>query len=355
MKNHLKIVATGVMLALGGISHAQDIHFSQFYENSILRNPALTGIFSGDFKIGIDDRTQWASITPFSTVAASAETRILVSHNVPDYISIGLGAYYDKAGSINFTSTEVYPAIAYNKAMNDKHNSYLSVGFAGGYLSRSVDMSKMTFSSQYLINTGYSSSNPSGEIAPFSSLQAFDLGAGVSFNSSIDQENRANYYLGASVYHINRPKEIFNGGYNDVRLPMKWQFSGGINLVLSNKISLALHANVSQQQPYMETLAGGMLTYHAQTPGLPSIFAISLGAFYRVQDAVIPTIKIDYDNVSVGFSYDATNSSLANGGTGASASEISLYIRGKYAHKTNPRDGVMCPRFESEIYYPFHD
>jgi len=356
MRNFIKIFTTGVILGVGSISHAQDIHFSQFYENSILRNPALTGIFSGDYKVGVDYRNQWAEITsPFSTVSATAETRILTNRALGDYLSIGLGAYYDKAGSISFTSEEIYPALAYNKALNDKHNSYLSVGFTGGYLSRSVDQSKMTLSSQYLPGYGYSSSNPSGEVAPFNSLHAFDIGAGVSLNSSLDLENRVNYYVGASLYHINRPTEVFNGGYTQVRLPMKWQFSGGINFVLTNKISLALHGNFSDQAPSTESIFGGMITFHGSTPGMPSIFALSLGAFYRVQDAIIPTVKVDYSNVSFALSYDATNSSLVNGGTSTSATEFSIYVRGRYAHRTNPRDGVMCPRFESEIYYPFNN
>ncbi|MBC7554821.1 MAG: PorP/SprF family type IX secretion system membrane protein [Taibaiella sp.] len=353
MKNFLKIVTAGLLLGFGTKAVAQDIHFSQFYENSILRNPALTGIFSGDFKVGVNYRDQWASVAnPFRTVAATAETRILTNRAVGDYLSIGLGAYYDKAGSIGFTSQEIYPAIAFNKAMSDQHNSYLSVGFTFGYLSRFVDMSKMTLSSQ-VVNGVYSSSNPSGENAPFKSLHNFDMGAGVSLNSSIGLENKANYYLGASLYHINRPTQIFNGGYSTVKLPMKLQFNAGVNFIMSEKFSLALHANYSNQNPYTETIAGGYLTFHSVTPGLPSIFAFSFGGFYRVQDAFIPVVKLDYSNVSLGISYDVTNSSLATSTGGTSATEISLYIRSKYTHKTNPRDGVMCPRFEAEIYSPF--
>lgn len=355
MKKFFKIGTVGVALAMALNASAQDIHFSQFYENSILRNPALTGIFSGDFKAGVDYRSQWASISsPFTTVAATAETRIIANRAVGDYVSIGLGAYYDKAGSISFSSQEIYPAIAYNKALNDKHNTYLSVGFTGGYLNRSVDMSKMKFSSQWDWNSGYSSYNASGENAVFKSLHAFDLGAGVSWNSSIGLQNKANYYLGASVYHINRPTENFNGGYSTVRLPMKWQFNAGINLVMSDRFSLALHANQSNQTPYKETLIGGLLTFHGITPGMPSIFAFSFGGFYRLNDAYIPVVKIDYSNVSVGVSYDVTSSNLGTSVTGTSATEISVYIRSKYSHSVDPRDGVMCPRFESEIYAPFN-
>ena len=42
MKKYLGIL---LLLPLALKMEAQDIHFSQFYENSIMRNPALTGIF----------------------------------------------------------------------------------------------------------------------------------------------------------------------------------------------------------------------------------------------------------------------------------------------------------------------
>ena len=89
--------------------------------------------------------------------------------------------------------------------------------------------------------------------------------------------------------------------------------------------------------------------------GLPSIFAFSFGCFYRYQDAIVPTIKIDYKDVAIGISYDVVTSSLitSTAVSTANATEISLYIRGNYNHKKNPRDGVMCPRFEDLNNYNF--
>jgi len=145
MKRFLTGLSISALLGASICSNAQDIHFSQFYENSILRNPALTGIFSGDYKFGVDDRSQWGGVTtPYSTVMLSGETRILVNRDIGDYISFGMVVTYDKAGSINFTSTQIYPAISYNKALDDKHHTYLSVGLTGGYINRSVDQSLMT-------------------------------------------------------------------------------------------------------------------------------------------------------------------------------------------------------------------
>ena len=355
MKRFLTSLSVGAMLGLCVNSNAQDIHFSQFYENSILRNPALTGIFSGDYKFGIDYRSQWSSVsTPYSTVMMSGETKILVNREIGDYISFGLAATYDKAGTISFTSTQLYPAISYNKALEDRHNSYLSVGFTGGYISRSVDQSKMTFSSQY-INGNYDPGNPTGEIAPFKSLHNYDIGAGVSLNSSVDQSGIFNYYLGAGAFHINAPTETFNGSDVLVKLPIKWDFNAGFHTSFSPQFGFTGHFDYSLMQPYQEMVFGGMFTYRAVPIGLPSIFAFSFGAMYRYQDAIIPVVKIDYKDISFGFSYDVTGSSLVNGTTvsTAGATEISLYVRGEYLHRKNPRDPVMCPRFEDLNNYRF--
>jgi type IX secretion system PorP/SprF family membrane protein len=347
MKRYLTILSAGLFLSIG--SYGQDIHFSQFYENEIFHNPGLTGIFSGDYKAGIDYRSQWGSVTtPFTTTMVSAETRILVARDIGDYISFGFALTYDKAGSISFTSEQVYPAIAYNKALGDLHNTYLSVGLTGGYIARSVDMTLMTFSSQY-VNSSYSANNPTGETSTFKGLHNYDVGTGISLNSSLDRNSRFNYYIGAAVYHVNSPRESFSGIGASTNLPMKWEFNGGIHLPISDNFSFTVQANYSVQQPYQEFIFGGLFTWRPVPVGMPNIFAFTFGLQARYQDAIIPTFKIDYKNTAIGFSYDINNSSLgSSAGTGTGASEITLYVRGKYNHKKNPNDPLMCPRFEDD-------
>jgi len=63
MKPILKYYLSFLGLALCFSAGAQDIHFSQFFETPLLRNPALAGIFTGDVRIQAVYRTQWASVT----------------------------------------------------------------------------------------------------------------------------------------------------------------------------------------------------------------------------------------------------------------------------------------------------
>ncbi len=332
---------------------AQDIHFSQFYENAILRNPALTGIFTGDYKVGVNYRTQWSNIAvPFQTVLASAETRVLVNKEVGDYLSFGFTATYDKAGSISFNTMQIYPAVNFNKSLEDKHHSYLSVGFTAGYIQRSIDMSKATFSSQF-VNGGYSADNISGENLNNNTLQNYDLGAGVSLNSSAGENNNLNYYLGIAAYHIAKPKHSFDGSDYLARLNTRWSGNAGMKWTIQKTYVITAHGNLDMQQPYQEIIYGGTIGWqnaaYIVSGKNTKFFALHAGCFARHGDALIPTVRIDYTQYSVLFSYDMNNSSLNQASRGTSGYEVSLYLRGKYRGDKKRTYNYACPRF-GDIY-----
>ena len=337
-------IAAAVLLT-GSTLKAQDIHFSQFYENAILRNPALTGIFSGDYKAGVNYRTQWGNISnPFQTVMVSAESRIMVNKELHDYLSFGACISYDHAGSIDFNSIQITPAVNYNKRLYDGHASYLSVGFAGSYIQRSVDPNKMTLDNQY-VNGGYVSSASTGETMAFQQITHYDVSAGVSFNSSAGANNQIVYYIGGAAYHVTKPKEAFNPGENFIRLSAKYTGSAGVNIRLNSLVGLMATANYTNQAPYQETIFGGLLSYR-QAIGASRLVAIHGGCFFRVGDALIPTVKVDYNTYSFTASYDATTSSLKPALSSKGGWEFSVYIRGRYKHFMDRMD---CPHFEQEM------
>jgi type IX secretion system PorP/SprF family membrane protein len=340
-----KLITAALCIMSVTAAYAQDIHFSQFYENAIIRNPGLTGIFSGDVKGGINYRTQWNQISvPFTTVLASAEYRKQISEETGDCASFGLTATYDKAGTINFASMQIYGAAAYNKALEDVHGSYLTLGFAGGYIQRTIDISKATFSSQYQSGS-YSSSNANGENMSFSNISNFDLGAGISLNSTAGAKHNVNYYIGASAYHILKPKQTFDDKNAYTRLSTRWSGNLGIKTQFTNQFGMVIHANYSNQNPYQELIFGGLVSYKLLDQNLLQ-FTFYAGTFYRFKDAFIPTVKCDWKTYSVTFSYDVNNSGLKTASNTMGGFEISLYARGVFK-KENLTESTKCPRFEN--------
>ncbi|MEO6830601.1 MAG: PorP/SprF family type IX secretion system membrane protein [Chitinophagaceae bacterium] len=351
----MKRILTSILLSfLAFAGKAQDIHFSQFYENAILRNPALTGIFSGDYKVGVNYRTQWGNISnPFQTTIVSAESRILVNREQADYLSYGLCVSYDHAGDINFNSLTVTPAVNYNKSLNDAHASYLSAGFAVGYIQRSVDPSKMTLDNQYLYGF-YDPNAPTGEKLTFQNIHHFDVSAGLSFNSTFGENSEVAYYIGAAAWHITRPRESFNGNENFIRLNPKFTGNIGIRIRLSPEFGFSLLGNYANQNPSEETIFGGLLSWRTTVANAPKPFMFSFGCFARLQDAIIPTIKIDYGLYAFTMSYDVTTSSLKPSLNSNGGYEFSVYIRGKLPKKDNNLDKVRCPQFEQNTNSGFY-
>ncbi len=343
MKKYLLLITCFV--SLWGSSYAQDIHFSQFYENNIMRNPALTGIFSGDYKVGANYRTQWSNISvPFQTLLFSAETRVLVNKSVGDYFSFGVTGTYDKAGTINFNSMQIYPAINYNKSLEDRRNSYLSVGFAGGYIQRTIDFSQATFSSQY-VNGAYSSENISGEDLNNVSIQNYDISAGISLNSSFGPQNIVNYYLGFAAYHLNKPQHTFQEDNPLVVLRTKYNASAGFSWTLTKEFGITSHWNYTKQGNYTEVIGGGFVSWKNPSE-IASNFKLYAGAFFRFGDAIIPTVKMDYHVYSITFSYDVNSSALRTASSGAGGYELSLFVKGSYKKSRQTPGGVPCPRFD---------
>ncbi len=319
---------------------AQDIHFSEFYLAPIINNPALTGVFNEDFKAGVMYRSQWNAVTePFTTSLIDLEAKFRVNE-VNDYVSIGLMGYSDKAGSIGFQTTGFYPAINYSKSLDDKYTSYLSFGFTGGFIQRNMDISKMTFDEQY-VNGNYDPSSGTGEQMLNNKISYWDLGAGITFNSSFDMDNKANYFLGGAAYHFTTPKNsVFGDPASSLKI--RWVFNSGINYEIDQAYSILLYANVMVQHPYREIIPGGLGKWTIQGHSNDPPFSLYLGAFYRVGDAIIPTLRLTYKKTTLGMSYDVNNSSLQDATKTQGGFEISLFFSGS---TIGVADQHLCPRF----------
>lgn len=338
MKRKAVIQSFFALLAIGCCSqvsvHAQDIHFSQFFEAPLWRNPSLAGIFTGDIRVQTVYRDQWNSVTnAYRTGSVNAEYKIPVGKS-NDFLTTGMQILYDRAGTIGWTSAHVLPVLNYHKSLSTESNRYLSLGFMGGWVQRRFDPSKVTTNSQY-------GGGGIGENFSNARYNYLDGSVGISYNSNLNYNPGNNYFIGAAYHHFNRPNNSFYRNSN-IELYPKWVFSGGLRFSVSDNAYITVQADQTMQGGFSETVAGAMCGLKLGDDMDNPAYTIHAGGFLRWNDALIPAIKLDYNPFSVSLSYDVNISKLKPSSYGRGGVELSVSYSG---FRKDKGEYLLCPRF----------
>ncbi len=342
--NRIQMLVCWVLLMAVSLgAKGQDMHFSQFFEAPLQRNPSLAGIFQGDIRIQSVFRTQWASVTvPYKTGSLAIDYKQPVGGG-DDFLTMGMQVLYDRAGTAALTTTSVMPAINYHKAIGGYKNKYLALGFMGGWVQRRFDRSKITTNNHFDGN-GYNPSLGDGETFVNSSFSYLDGSVGMSFNSSIAEKSSDNYFIGVAYHHFNRPKNSFYKN-PDVELQAKIVVSTGVRFTLNETSYFTIQGDYTKQGPSSQTIAGALYSYKLGEDIENPQYTIHFGGFLRVKDAFIPVVKLDCRPFSFAFSYDATVSQLKTASQGRGALEFSLTYAGFLDRDNSSRNAVLCPKF----------
>lgn len=343
LKSGLQVLA---LLGAGTMAAAQDIHFSQFYETSTLRNPALTGIYNGDYRFGVMYRNQWSSISaPFQTATAQAELKRQIGDR-QDFFGIGILGFYDKTGSINLNTISGNLALSYNKNLNEEHSTFVSIGIMAGYLQRSYDPTKITLGSQYIPGSGYDPGNPSGETFTNTKMNQMDFGLGLNYTTNTGADNKTNFAVGAAAYHLTKPESNFYGSLAGVRQDMRFNLNVSGNWLMDDMWSFQGQGNLMLQGAYREVIIGGLVgrANGASNADGENTLVLYGGLMYRVQDAIIPVVKIDFNDLALAFSYDMNVSKLNAASKLRGGFEISLFKTGLLSDPQRGFSSTVCPR-----------
>lgn len=328
------IIFSLLTLGCNALVSGQDIHFSQFFEAPLLRNPSLAGIFTGDIRIQTVYRDQWNSMTDaFKTFSLNGEYKMPVGKG-SDFLTTGLQILHDRAGTVSWVSTHVLPALNFHKSLSNDKNRYLSLGFMGGFVQRSFDRSKMTTNSQY-------DGMGDGEIFLKPLYSYLDVSVGMSYNSQIGENPNNNFFVGAAYHHLNKPKNSFYRNAS-AELEPKWVGSAGVRLAVTPISYLTIQADHSKQGQFMETVGGALYGIKIGDDWDKPLYTIHGGAFLRWNDALIPVIKLDYAPFSASFSYDVNLSKLKTSSYGRGGFELSISYIGFINREI---ESLNCPRF----------
>ncbi len=322
---------------LAGGSQAQDMHFSQFFEAPLLRNPSLAGIYTGDMRVQAIYRDQWNSVTSaYKTGSLNAEYKAPIGR-ASDFITVGIQVLHDRAGTASLTSTHFMPALNYHKSLSENANRYLSLGFMGGLVQKRIDRTKLETNSSF-------EGMGDGEGALAGQYSYFDGAVGLSFNSQLDENDENNFFVGAAYHHFTRPKDSY---YNDPNseLPTKVVVSSGVRFSVTPFSYLTLQADYSKQADFNELIGGALYGIQFGPELAKPIYTLHGGVFMRMNDALIPVIKLDYHPFSLTMSYDVTMSKLKTSTYGRGGFELGISYIGFTEKRNSALNAVFCPRF----------
>jgi len=328
---------------------AQDVGFSQFYDQPLLRNPALAGIFEGDVRVTASYRNQWQSVTiPYRTFALSSEVKFTPGFMSDDNLTIGLQLMRDVAGTSEFSTTQILPAVNYSFPLSREHNSYLSVAFMGGLMQQRFDPSKLVMNDQFVAgsNGAFSILPSSRQVFNNTSVNYFDFSTGISYNGVIKEQT--DYFAGIGLFHLKRPQVGFYDGHT-ITLNRKLALNAGLSTPTGEKDRFIIYADYFKQfgerfAPVgISSMQAGVMLSHDFFGDEQQI--ITGGVLYRMNDAVIPVIQLQLFNFMVGMSYDVNIDKLATASKYRGGLELVLSYRGFLNTRQSDRRQTLCPNF----------
>jgi len=335
------ISAVFLLTLLASNCFAQDIHFSQFYESPLTMNPALCGLFNGDEYVELNYKNQWGSVMGsgygYNTVAAAGEIHNIIKNWKNAYLSPGFSVYSDKSGDAKVGVTEINLTVASGVSIDSRNT--LAAGLQGGWGEHSITTSGLEWGSQYnpATSSGYDPNLP-GDPMSGNSFSYADFSGGITWNYvTASTKMVSNDYFrinaGAAVFHINQPDQTFYGTYDPsmagVKLYMRWVGHALVEYSIPNSNMQLIPSVVYYLQgPAQETDFGLKVRYilrqDSKYTGYVKGAALDLGGYYRVGDAFIPMVQVEFSNYAIGISYDVNVSSLTTATSGAGGFEISL-------------------------------
>jgi type IX secretion system PorP/SprF family membrane protein len=336
-----------LMLAPQGGLLAQDIHFSQIHASPTVLNPALTGLFDGDYRVIANYRQQWRSASAnYRTLAASADAHIM-GLGQGGLLSGGIQVLADRAGDLDFTTSSALFTLGAARRLNSRGDHMISVAIQGGLLQQSLNFAAMqVFDPEPVVMSGASNRR----IVP-------DASVGLAWYKGLGREHKI--YAGYALFHLGTPDMslLGSGGNYEEPLARRSVFHGGGEFRVNSQWHVLPSFIVMEQSPNREINLGSFVRCdYDQSRASENRSSLYLGTwfrwFYRPDiasgyDALVAAARWDKNRLSLAFSYDVNLSTLSRASRGAGGPELSvIYIGMLQGQKASQkRHKVDCPRF----------
>lgn len=330
-------------LAFTNNTSAQIIQFSQYYSSPAILGPSFAGI-NGGTRLILNYRNQWPGVPANFVTYAFAFDHYLEKRNS----GIGLTVLRDQAGSGNLSVTDVglqysYDLKVWGRRPNEVH---FRPGVSFKYSQRGLDFYRLVFNDQLDFDgTAETTIENPPEVRGYPDAST----------SMMLYSNK--WWFGATGDHLFQPDQSFqNYGGSESRLPLLISVYGGYRLDLKSK-GRGRRGRIPESLTFsfLYKMQGG---FSQMDLGMYwTKYPFILGGWYRgvpflnnpeenyyTTDAVVVLLGYKIADLTIGYSYDITVSSLMpnTNGTHEISIKYDFSMQGQRLPRRR-RGAVSCP------------
>jgi len=362
LKRHFFIVIA--LIFFQEIQAQDNSHFTLFDMSPSTLNPAMTGGFSGTFRVNGIYRGQWASTGGYKVPSFSIDAPVITGFRKTDWVGVGIsflsassnGPLKDSGGGI---------ALAYHFGLNKKQTNVFSIGLQYGSFSRGLNTGSCADGYSFRSCLTSNMLDPSiggisgGQEGPSNGYSDFSIG--FRYASIIDKENQVE--MGLSLFHFLSPNNSIVSPNNNVGNPnpdpnnppvtnpirsrdnVDPEVVGFLKYTtyLSKRLRLEPRFMVQAASGNLKTMIQGMGGYLID-PKKSVVLNGGLGLDLIQGNAVSLLLGAEIKDLRVGFAYDFNFGQLAGDGL-QNNFELGVSYVVKIFKEPNVDPVIFCPRF----------
>jgi len=299
-------------------------------------NPALTGNFYGNFRIGGTYRDQGVDfMSKYKTINLYIDAPISISLRGNDWVGIGIQVYNDKAGSVQMITQGVILNGSYHLVFDKKYKNVISFGVQYGLLQRKIDGDKLNLASDY-IDPGVPLTDRARLIAYDAKIK--DINIGIVYKMKLDKIS--NFTIGLSVYHLTKPtyEGIVYSNYYNRRITFHSNLFYGISkrFMVKPQIIASFSKNAYNIMPQFKAFFK-----FSKEKRKTDLAYFGLG--YRLKDALQVLLGMRFKNYDFGIAYDITISSAAKYNNSRGGIEFGIFKILQKPKKRKVTPVLICP------------